>query len=158
MVLILDAVSQKSVCMLGNLCYMTCLRHLLRSRSVTNSCFPPNRHIFLCATEYKLCRGFTFFAGGRRIGGGAAAAAAAPLAHIRAGQRATHRRTSPFRTVKSWRKSSVMVDLYELFQLLNWIVERYKIKERCNISLYNNRKKWFYLVAQPLRGGRGKRI
>ena len=56
MVLILDGNSLSGVHIRHNLCYSTCLRHLIRSRIVTNWIFYTKRPVFhhACATCYHL--------------------------------------------------------------------------------------------------------
>ena len=53
-VLILDGNSENGAHVRNNLCYLICLRYLIRSRAVTNLVFP-KRPIFLdaCATFYE---------------------------------------------------------------------------------------------------------
>ena len=49
MALILDGISEIGANVGRNLSYLICLRHLIRSRAITNWIFSPNMHIFLHA-------------------------------------------------------------------------------------------------------------
>ena len=49
MVPLLDGYSEVGAHVRRNLCYLICLRHLIRVRAVKNRIFPQKRHIFIRA-------------------------------------------------------------------------------------------------------------